>query len=210
MDFQFGADVRRPDGGKLGQLRRLIMDPDTGQIASLVVTHNAFDGREVIVPLGVVNGADDEAIELAASEQQFDDFDDYMTERNVAPPPDAGNVTSDLIHDPVDVADSPPIGAATGIESIAFTPVLQETVHVPGGDEVLDGETVVWATDKELGQLRQIRTNDQTSRVMELIVERGFVFKHDTAIPFETVATVRSETIVLSVPSADLAAEVDD
>lgn len=206
MDFQFGAEVRRPDGGKLGELRRVIYDPDTAQLVSLVVTHTSVDGREVVVPIGTVNSADDGAVALAVTEAQFDTFEDFvLEERNIAPPPDAAEVTSDLIHDPIDVADNLPIGAATGIESIAFTPMIEELDNVPPGDFVLDSQTAVWATDCEVGQLRRIRVSDETDRVQSMLVERGTFFKHETEIPFNTVESVQAETIVLAVPSAALA-----
>lgn len=204
MNFQLGADVRRPDGGKLGELHRVVYDPETQQIVSLIVTHNMLDGREVIVPVGVVRTADDESVELATSEDQFDSFEDFATVRNVAPPLDEGDPVPDLIHHPVDVADIPSIGAASGIESIAYTPLVEEDIHVATGDQVLDKSTTIWATDGQVGHLTQIRVSDETSRIQSLIVERGFFFKHDTDVPFDDVKTVKSETIVLSVPRSDL------
>lgn len=204
MIYRLGVDVQRPDGGKLGELHRVVFDPETGEVVSLVVTHNALDGREVVVPVGTVQSADDDALTLAASEEQFDMFDDFDVQRNLAPPPDAANVTSDLVDDPVDVPDVPPIGAATGVESIAYTPIIQEDINVPTGDQVLDGTTTVWATDREIGHVKEVRASDETSRVTSLVVERGVFFKHDTEVPFDALETVTSDTIVLSVESAAL------
>lgn len=204
MFLQFGADVRRPDGGKLGELHRLVYDPETRQIASLVVTHNALDGREIIVPIGVVQTSDDESVEIAASEGQFDDFEDFATVHNLAPPPDPDEPVADLIHDPIDVADVPPVGAATGIESIAYTPVIEEDLHVPGGDQILDKSTEVWATDGKVGHLTQVRISDESRQIQSLIVEHGFLFLHDTEVPFVDVENVKSEVIILAVPKASL------
>jgi hypothetical protein len=164
-----------------------------------VVTHNALDGREVIVPIGVVNWADDEAVELAASEHQFDDFDDFAYEHNIAPPPDADEVDSDLIKDPVDVPDVLPVGAATGVESIAFTPVVEEHIYLPTGEQVLDGETMVWATDGEVGHLSQVWLNDDTRQLESLVTDRGAFRKHVRAIPIGVVTNIRAEAITLRV-----------
>ncbi len=207
MQLQFGVDVRRPDGGKLGELRRAVFDPGTQQITAIVVLHNRLDGREIKVPIGVVGSADDESASLDVSEEQFDQFEDFATTRNVAPPPDAAEVTSDLIDDPVDVPDEPPIGAATGVESIAFIPIVEEVIHVPTGDQVLDSSTTVWATDAELGHLIQLRLADETNRVESLIVEHGFFFHRRTEVAFDLVENVLSETIVLSVPASELPAD---
>lgn len=204
MNLQLGADVLRSDGGKVGELHRVVYDPETDEIISLVVTHNALDGREIVVPIGIVDTADDASILLAATEDQFDTFDDFTYEHNVAPPPDAEEVDSDLIHDPVDVPDVLPIGAATGVESIAYTPVVEEHTHVPTGDQVLDKTTTVWATDGEVGHVSQVWVNDETRQIESFLVERGAFRKHARIVPGEAVDTIRSEGVTLNVDSASL------
>jgi uncharacterized protein YrrD len=202
MDFDFGADVRRPDGEKLGELRHVVYDPDTTQIVYLVVEHSGFEGREVLVPIGAVEGADDDAVTLELSRQQFDSLRDFVTDRNVAPPPDAANITEDEITEPVNVPDVPPVGAATGVESIAFTPIVQEIRHIPGRDEVIDGNSVVWATDGEVGKVRVVEMNDQTERITGFVVEKGLIFHHDLFVPIDWVENIRPEVIVLNVDQA--------
>jgi uncharacterized protein YrrD len=199
MNLRLGADVQRPDGGKVGELHRVVYDPETAQVVSVVVTHNALDGREIIVPIGVVDSADDEAVQLAASEEQFDTFEDFEYSHNIAPPPDAEEVDSDLVRDPVDVPDVLPVGAATGVESIAYIPVVEEHVYLPTGEQVLDTETRVWATDGEVGHLAQVWLNDDTRQVESLMAERGTFRKHARAIPIDVVATIRAESITLNV-----------
>jgi uncharacterized protein YrrD len=204
MNFQLGADVERPDGGKVGELHRVVYDPETEEIVSIVVTHNALDGREVVVPIGTVDSADDVSIVLAVTENQFDAFDDFAIERNVAPPPDAEDVDSDLIHDPIDVPDVLPVGAATGVESIAFTPVIEELEHVPVGDQILDTDTRVYATDGEVGHIWQVWVNDQTRQVDSFVVSRGTFRKHERVVPFDVVDSILTEAVTLTVATKDL------
>ena len=196
MQFQFGAEVRQRDGGKIGDLTRLVFDPGTRQIVSLVV-ERGFEAEEVVVPIGTVQSADDEAVQLELTEDQFAEMEPFEVTRNVAPPPDTEPDEEEALPD---VPDVPAIGAATGIESIAYTPILEEEMYVPTGNQVIDSHTSVWATDGQLGNLKEVRVSDETERIASLIVERGFVFKHDYDLPMDLVAGVRSENIVLTVP----------
>jgi sporulation protein YlmC with PRC-barrel domain len=206
MEFHFGADVRLRDGDEVGSLRRLVFDPGTAQVVSLVVEHNAFDEREVLVPIGAVNDSDTDATYLEVSREQFDGMPDFMIERNVAPPPDSANVTSDLIKEPIDVPDVPPVGAATGVESIAFTPVLQESMRVPRDDEIIDSDMEIWASDVELGRVRNLVVDEQTHRISIFVLREGFIFTHDVDIPMDWVDHIRPESIVLKVDKATVEA----
>ena len=210
MQLQLGADVRQPDGGKLGELVRLVYDPVTRQVRSISVVRNRLDRGEVLVPIGVIQSADDEAALLDVTDDQLDTFEPFEQTHNLAPPPDVAEVSSDLIHDPVDVPDVPPVGASTGVESIAFAPILEEDMNVPTGDQVLDRSTTIWATDDELGHLKAAWLDDQSGQVSAFLARRGIIFTHDTLVPIDLVQSVRSETIVLTVPSAALEADNDD
>src|SRR5438045_3955878 len=123
MLLQIGADVRQADGGKVGELTRLVFDPDSRVVASLVVQPNRGDLNELVVPGEVVQDADDQAAQLSVDQHTFDAFPPFEVDRNIAPPPDVADVTSDLIKDPIDVPDVAPVGFATGVESIAFVPI---------------------------------------------------------------------------------------
>lgn len=209
MDFLFGTNVRRDNGDRLGEVHRVVYDPQTTEIVSIVVHGAGLAGDDVLIPIGLVDSADIDDVVVNVSDTQFDHFETFVTERNIAPPPDAANVTSDLIQQPADVPDVPPVGAATGVESIAFTPVLEESQHVPTGDVVIDGATTVWATDGEVGRVTEVRVDDQTNRVVSLITERGAMFKHANEIAAEYIKSVLPENITLSVSRAELTSDDD-
>lgn len=207
MDLHLGADVRQRDGHRFGALHRIVYDPETQQVEFLVVEHAGMDDRDVLVPIGAVQSADNNVIYLELSREQFDSLENFVDHvHNIAPPPDAANVTDDEITDPVDVPDVPAVGAATGVESIAFTPLVEEIVHVPPIDEVIDGDTTVWATDGEIGRVKHVLVSDETDRITALVVEKGFIFHHDIEIPMEWVENIRPETVVLTVDKATVEA----
>lgn len=199
MDFYFGDGVHGRDGDRLGELRAVVYDPDTHQIVELAVQHAGFAGHVLLAPIGAVRAADHSGVDLELSLAQFDTLPTFADERNVAPPPDAENITDDEITEPIDVPDVPPVGAATGVESIAFTPIVQETLHVPPFDTVIDGDTRVWATDGEIGKVRAVQMNDQTDRIAGFLVHHGLIFGHDLQVPIESVTSIQPATITLHV-----------
>ena len=202
MQLFIGADVRRPDGDRLGAVRGAIFDPATQQVMAMVVERAGLLGGDVVVPLGVVNSTDDEAVVLSVSREQFDSMR-RVVDRNVAPPP-SQTYSGEPVDGDLDVPDVPPVGAATGVESIAFTPVVEETLNVPPGDEVIEHDTTVWATDGELGQVRGIQVDDETHRLVGVSVEHGLIFQKDFEVPAQWVVSVRPDAIALSVSKSQV------
>lgn len=210
MDFHLGTDVRGPEDERLGELRRIVFDPETWEVVSLVVQHAGLDEREVIVPIGAVDSADHEGIILELSSDQFSGMERFADVHNLAPPPVADNLATEDTIEPDNVPDVPPVGAATGVESIAFTPVIQEDERVDGQDDVIDHESSVWATDGEVGRLSDIQVDDETRRITGFAVTKGVLFRHEVEIPRDLVASIRPGTIVLTVEKASLADNNDE
>jgi hypothetical protein len=208
MLLQFGADVRDPDGGKLGTLRRAILDDEAQAVIEITAEHAAFDEREVIIPMEFVLDSDDVTVEVDLTEDEFNGLEEYARIRNVAPPPDAAEVGSDIVKGP-DVPDVLPVGAATGIESIAFTPIEEEAVRTPPGDVALESNTRVYATDGELGHVKAVGIDGDTLSVQFIAVESGFVFLKDRDVPIDLIEAIRPETVVLRVAKVELAEQAN-
>jgi uncharacterized protein YrrD len=210
MEFRFGADIRGRDGDSLGTFQRVICDTGTQQVVALVATEGGLAERQVVVPIGAVADSDDEAVTVELSRQQFAGLEDYVASaRNIAPPPDIDNIDEDQVTDPIDIPDVAPIGAATGIESIAFTPIIEEVTNVDGMDQVLDSGTAVWATDGDLGQLRSVEVSDETKRISAIVFGGGGNVAGSIEVPAERIASVQTGTIILAVDRAAVESGVD-
>jgi hypothetical protein len=200
-DIWFGADVIPTDGGTAGELLRAVYDPATWEVVALVVQHAGFGSLsevDMLVPIGLVSGTEFGIVDLTVTQEQFDQLEPFADARNVAPPPDRDH-SADLDEELMDVPDVPPVGAATGVESIAFTPIIEESTHVPAYEGIVDGRSIVWATDGEAGRLVAISIDGETRRLRTILVRRGSVFTKDAPVPIEWVADVNPETIVLNV-----------
>ena len=202
MDFHIHSNVRRTDGGKLGELRHVVLDPDVRHVISLVVQESGLDGHAVVVPSDDVDSSDGDAVYLSLSREQLDQLPRYAYGRNVAPPPadlDPDVASSDQVQEPIDVPDVPAVGAATGITSIAFTPIVEIRRNLPPDAVVVDDHTIVAATDGDIGHVRRVRQDDQTRKLTSFIVHKGVVFAHDVHIPIDWLAGVEGHRLVLRV-----------
>ena len=91
------------------------------------------------------------------------------------------------------------------MESIAYTPILEEDVYVPANFTVLDGSTQVYTTDGETGRLHSLRVQDDTERIESIIVTSGFIFENPLVVPFEgPLLSLQQDSIVLNVPRSAL------
>lgn len=206
MDFQFGAAVSSRDGVRLGDLHAVVFDRATGEVTSLVVDPSGLDADFRMMPIGAVDSADRMEIFAALSAEQFTELSRFAEVRNIAPPPVADNLMDDEENkEPETVPDVPPIGAATGIESIAFTPIIQEETAVPAQDSVVDASFTVRATDGVVGQVHEVITDDQTNRITHLGVDRGTIFTHEVDIPAGWLREIGPDWIAISVDKATVA-----
>jgi uncharacterized protein YrrD len=205
MDLYFGSAVEQHDGDTLGHLQRLVYVSETREVRDLVVEGARWGEGPVLMPIGAVDSADDDAVIVALTDEQYDNLRLFADSVNVAPPPVADN-SADLEEEPVDLPDLPPVGAATGIESIAFTPIVEEVPRISATDEVLSRNSILYATDGEIGHLRAVTLDDQTRRITCLLGEHGLVFPHDFDIPVDWVSNVRDDAVMLSVAKDEIEA----
>lgn len=204
MDFHLLSYVRQQDdGSQLGELRRVIYDPERRQLVSLIVQESDLAGHAVVVPMDVVAAADDDAVYVSLTLDQLRDLEPYAYAVNVAPPPadvDPRTHSADLDEELLDIPDVAPVGAADGITSIAFTPIMEVQRSIPEGAVPIDDATSVFAGDRDLGNVKRISVDDTSSEVSAFMVERGLIFTHAIEVPAEWVAGVETGRIDLNVP----------
>jgi uncharacterized protein YrrD len=203
MDFQFGAAVSSRDGIRLGDLHAVVFDRDTGEVTNLVVDPSGAEADFRMLPIGAVDSADQMEIFVALAEHQFTSLPRFAEVRNIAPPPTADNLEDEEEEkEPDIVPDIPPVGAATGVESIAFTPILEGETAVPAEDSVIDAGFTIRATDGDVGQVREVIVDEQTNRIRRLGVARGTVFTHEVDIPAGWLREIGPDWIGISVDRA--------
>src|SRR5450759_3784191 len=201
MQLQFNCDVLERTDEKVGALEHIVLNRETLEVVYLVVQPAEMEMDEVLVPFGSVEWADDMIVQLAIGKEAFEGLKPFETYYNVAPPPETEPPEEPGV--PL-VPAEPPVGAATGIESIAYTPILEENINISASDVVVDYTTVAYATDGEVGKLKRVDANDETKRVMAFVVEADRIVEHDLDVPIDVVSNITQEAITLSARKSDL------
>lgn len=151
MEISIGAAVMGTSG-KLGEVRRVIVDPRTGQVSALVVRHGFLFGGERVVLLEDVRRIEEGVIYLDLDEQGFADLDDFSPDQYRVPDPDiegpAGFDRSEFVMDTLVAGAAaggnmaaPPAAAAPGDQAAPES--LRAAVVAPGMEvRDVDGEKV--------------------------------------------------------------------
>jgi uncharacterized protein YrrD len=216
MDFRLLADVWQRDGERLGELRHVVYDPAAKHVIALVVQQEGMSGHAVLLPAARITGTepDGEVTYTDLTPEQFKQLKPYAYGENIAPPPadidPIDNRSADLDEGIVEIPDVAPVGAAEGITTIAYTPLIEEVRNLPEGVVVIDDSTEVRATDGALGRAKHVLTSDNSMRVSGFIVERGHIFTHELEVPIDWVATISSGVIALTVDSKTVRAASDE
>ncbi|GAC1512500.1 MAG: hypothetical protein NVS2B16_15540 [Chloroflexota bacterium] len=207
MNLHLGADVRQTDGEKLGELQGVVYDPQEQKIMALVVQSAGAQQRDMLVTVRALAGddGDGETIYMNVTQAQFNNMKPLdASTRNLAPLPDVDDAGTVQGNDSSNVPDVLPIGAATGIEFIAYTPIVQEDTNLRDGDVVIGRSTMVAASDGDIGQVAHLIVDQDGWNITSLVAERGLIFTHDTEVPFDLVAVVDGEKIIVNATSEEM------
>ena len=201
MDFHIGAAIVNPDGDRLGKLTHVIVDPTTNEVVEIVLGESGLMGRDVIVPVGAVNTADHDEVMIQLNKEQLDKLQSFSDSNYIVPEAGAlaGYPTGALI-----APGMAPVGAATGIETIGLTPIVEVTEHIPEGDIDIEPGTEVWAADGKVGSVQDVLVDSQTRRVTGFVIEKGLLFKTDIPVTRDQVAEIGTDRITLKLSKAEL------
>lgn len=206
MRLQKGAEVYSSAGKKLGNLSRVILDPNTREVTHLVIEKGILFTSNKIISIDQVNPENEEMILLTTPEQDLENFQDFE---------EAHYVNLDSTDYPgSDVASSfwyPPADYAwwqTGPQpGIAPLPVyaLQTTQNIPDGAVALEeGARVISADDREVGHIEQLIVENQDNRVTHFVVSAGLLFKERKLIPALWISTIGEKKVRLAVDAGTL------
>ncbi len=203
MEFRIGCHIIDKNGTRLGKLTHVVVDPATKEVAEIVLGESGILGRDAIVPVGAVTSAEHDAIHLELTKDQIGNLKDFVLSHFVEPegydPGSAAWGSGALIAQGVG-----PVGAASGMEGLAYTPIVESEEQIPEGDVDIRPGTEVWASDGKIGHVDDVLVDGETKRVRAFLVKEGFVFHHDVEVDLKYVSAIGADRITLSVTKDDL------
>ena len=209
-DLQPGASAISADGHKLGTLSRFVINTGSLRLTHVVVDTGILRSGEPlwkggwglshdrVVPLGVVADAEDGRVRLTMSADEFKDLSvDYIQEHFEMMPDDHPGWpdTSDVRRLLASLPGEP-------------GPYMLLENRVMDADEVeIKKDASVWRLNphKKIGEIDGLVYDEETQKVTDLVIRRGFVFTKDVVLPTRFFVEVAGDVVRVDIDDASLA-----
>ncbi len=189
-ELKIGAAVFCTDG-KVGELYRVVLDPETLEVTDIIVREEGLDAPSRVIPMEAVADWDEEKVELNLSREAFRHHREYREEEFVPATAAEGYAEGEAIIWGSVYQTLPPQ---------FYIPVVRERVKegVPADRPVLRRGLPVFSTDgKKLGTLDHLLIERETGRIAYLAVRKGLLLQHSRLIPVEEIAEITDEGVTL-------------
>jgi uncharacterized protein YrrD len=210
-DLRIGADVVSRDGHKLGTLSKFVLVGNTLRLTHVVVDTGIFRSGEPLwkggwgmshdrlVPLAAVDSATSDRIALTMTGDEFKEHSvDYEQEFFDQMP--------DLEPGRADLGDVARIASSIPGEPGPW--IMLETRALAPGEVDIPKDAPVWRLKphQKIGEVERLVFDEDTSKAISLVVQRGFLFTRDVVLPVEHVVEVVAGIVRVDLDDAALQA----
>lgn len=193
MRIRLGTRVRTKDGRDAGEVKRVVWDPASNEVRSVVVSTGGLLGHDVLISPDVVDRAtDDDHLAIDLTKDELGALDRYE-EKGYAPPP---------------IGWTAP--AMYGLPAAAFLFPI-EPVTAPGPAEprrarpaIVKGMRVKDPDGNDVGVVTELRVDDMTGELRAIVVEEraGLGSGERTEIPADHLDVAADEVRLIEGPNA--------
>ena len=189
MEFKDGTSVFTIDQKDVGDLERVVIDPETRQLTHIVVKKGHVLPEDTLVPVEKVAHASHDMVTLTCSMDEIKQLPPLEVVHTV---PREGNA----------IYEQPVAGMYT---TAPITPlvVTETTRTLPENLVALkEGAKVVSSDEKHVGNVERVFTED--GKVTHLTLSHGLLAKTEKSIPYEWVEMMGEEEVDLSVDAQQI------
>ena len=205
MQFKENANVYTLDNKKVGEVERVVLDPQTKEITHLVVRKGFLFTEDKVVPINMVGSTAKDRITLKRTEdlESLPDFEEeqYVKVTSVDPgyPYKEGNAR------PYYWYPAPGfVWWGTQPLPIQARPdyVIETWRNIPEGTVALkEGADVVTVDNKHVGDVERIFATPKRERATHLLISKGLFLKEKKVVPTTWINQVTEDQVYLSVSS---------
>ncbi len=201
MQYRDGTTVFAFDGRELGEIDRVVIDPETREVTAIIVRKGLLFTEDKVVPVSLVAEATDERITLREDAGDLDRLP-LFEETHYVPAPGDELLAAPLYWYP----PYPAVGTTWwGFPNyFGYPPYPIETErNIPEGHIALkEGASVVDANGEQIGAVKQIMTDALAERVTHLLITRGGLLNQEQKlIPCTWVRRIDEDEVQLRVTS---------
>ncbi len=205
MFVPFGTHVVDRNGKTAGTVSRLVLHPETREVAALVVQQGVLDRREVVIPLNKVAAFGDEVrLVLSASELAGVDLYDSHALRPMSdhwPMPAGFDLRSFFLvaGDPWTASVLPFVLTSPSVSGVhAYIPDA-DALEAAREPAIARGTPVYDNAGEHLGDVEGVDLDPASRRITRVRLRKGRLFPAETAIPAGVIASVGDDRITLRV-----------
>ena len=207
MQFKEGARVFLANQDEVGSLARVVIDPRTAEITHLILNRSQLLPDQKVVPIELVDSADEERVRLRKEVQDLEDFpgfeERFYREMTAA----ERNRTGYARQTPGPLYWYPPYGLATPLSHPTYIPnTAVETVrNIPKRAVPLrEGAGVLSADDEQVGEVERVFSDPRSDAVTHFLISQGLLFKKHKLVPADWVEKISEDWVHLAVGSEQL------
>lgn len=204
MQFKEGATVYTPDGEKIGNIDRIVIDPDTKEITHLVVEKGFIFTEDKVVPMSVIDTVSSDRVILREKSGDLERFPDFKeshylsTDGGIPPTVERENRIYPIYY-------YPPLGSMwKGGPGLFATPMFVKKTekNIPEGTVAIDeGTDAVSSDGEDIGEIERVFTDPESDRATHLLISEGLLFKEKKVIPTNWIKLMSEDKVHLSVNS---------
>lgn len=220
LQFKANTEVYTKDNEKVGEIRRVVIDPATKAITHVVVEKGFFFNEDKLIPVDWFDvTAEDKAI-LDVKKHAVDTLPPFEEVHYV--PWREAQLRDTGQQDPQDYAQPyywyPPAHvnwwsysgyrAHFGVTEPPFVMVAERSVP----DNVIplkEGASVISADDKHVGSVERVFADPESARATHFVIAEGLIFKAKKLVPTTWIKRLGEDRVFLSV-DADFLDQLDD
>ncbi len=205
LQFQQNASVVAADGRSVGQIERVVVNPETRDVTHIVVRGGSlFKKEERVLPIDLIAGTDESRITLRDDAGDLASLPPFEEKRLVGkemeePRESSPTVLPPSVYGPVltGVSKEP---AHTGEEFIVKT-----EQNIPEGSVALkEGAKVITAEGKQVGSVERVLADAPSDQATHLLVSTGMLNREKKLVPITWVSLMEEDEVHLQVEQDSL------
>jgi sporulation protein YlmC with PRC-barrel domain len=213
MKVELGAKVATADGKEIGTIEKLILDPESGDVHSVVVRKGRLFSRDIEVPIDDIVGRQGGAARLRYAERELDALRTFHEGSYTTPPPERsteyasgyGYPTASLLWP--SRWSGPVSGEPYGHDAIGAVGDEVAALHREQdlSNAIIEvGSTVKSRNGEKLGEVHRLVFDPDTGRPTMLVIRKGFLFTEDVEVPVNLIASVDDDVVYMDVRHDEL------
>ena len=208
MQFKEGTTVYLIDQTEIGSIGRVVIDPRTTEVTHVIVNRGLLLPTQKVVPVELIESADDERVLLRKEVEEIEDFPDFE-ERYYREMTDAERNRIGYARQTAGpLYWYPPYGFASPLAHPTYIPnTAVETVrNIPERAVPLrEGAGVLSIEEEQIGEVERVFTDPNSDEVTHFLISQGLLFKQHKLVPADWVQRISEEWVHLAVGSEQLA-----